>query len=119
MYVCYYFYLYLVLCYCVICTYRTLSTLLAYLFTIVFNTLPTTYLPTNPPTFEVFHAAVQTLGALVEQHLAGLQVHRVKVAVVVLYLYGPRLVVVVVFVGNVHNRRDHVGVHLKFLSFII
>ena len=52
--------------------------------------------------------SVQARCALVEEHLALLQRHRVQLSVVVLDLDGPGLGVVVVLVGDVHDGRDHV-----------
>ena len=51
--------------------------------------------------------------ALVEEHLALLQRHRVQLSVVVLDLDGPRLVLVVVLVRDVHDGRDHVREQLE------
>ena len=45
-------------------------------------------------------------------YLPLLEVHLVQAAVVVLDLDGPGLAVVGVLVDQVHNRRDHVRVHL-------
>ncbi len=60
-------------------------------------------------------SSVQTAGALIEEHLARLQVHGVQSAVVVLDLDRPGLVVVIVLVGDVHDRGDDVGVDLQSL----
>ena len=86
---------------------------------------------------ELRAAAVQALGALIEEHLQNrstnsekscstkggqerpsthlshLEAHGMQVAVMVLDLDGPGLVVVVVLVRDVHNRADHVRVGLR------
>ena len=59
---------------------------------------------------------MQTGCALVEEHLALLQRHRVQLSVVVLDLDGPGLGVVVVLVGDVHDGRDHVRLRLQVRS---
>jgi hypothetical protein len=48
-----------------------------------------------------------------ETHLAWSQTDGMQLTIVVLDLNWPGLVVVVVFVGNVHDRGDDVGVWLK------
>lgn len=64
-------------------------------------------------TLELIHTAMQTFGAFIEQHLPRQQVdgHQLP-RPVVLDLNGPRLVIAVVLMCYVHNRRNHVGVYL-------
>ena len=54
---------------------------------------------------------MRTLGALIEQHLARLEVHRMPETIMTLDLDRPRLRVVVVLVIHVHDRGNDVRVH--------
>jgi hypothetical protein len=75
-------------------------------------------------TYRVLKLAQYNYGVLYEQnmvlipsyhpilYLAGLEIHRVQVSIVVFYLNRPRFVIIIVLMCNVHDRRNHMSVDL-------